>query len=121
MNKPKITFLIKIIFLLGVFFNHPVFAQTLNRTFSGTVVTQQFELVPNVTVEVQTADDKLQTVTDAEGNFSLKVPSEPLSVKFFGKNINPVTRIFAVTDTLVNLQIKISYIVSSVNELEILA
>jgi hypothetical protein len=102
--------------LLGVLFNHAVFAQTLNRTFSGTVVTQQFELVPNVTVEVQTADGKLQTVTDAEGSFSLKVPSEPLSVKFFGKNINPVTRIFAVTDTLVNLQIKISYIVSSVNE-----
>ncbi len=103
-------------FLLGVLFNSAVFAQTLNRTFSGTVVTQQFELVPNVSIDVQTSDGKLQTVTDAEGNFSLKVPSEPLSVKFFGKNINSVTRIFAVTDTLIGLQIKISYIVSSVNE-----
>ncbi len=116
MKKPKTVSLIKIMFLLGVLFNHAIFAQNLNRTFSGTVVTQQFELVPNVTVEVQTADGKLQTVTDAEGNFSLKVPSEPLSVRFFGKNINSVTRIFAVIDTLVNLQIKISYIVSSVNE-----
>ncbi|HXH70923.1 MAG TPA: TonB-dependent receptor plug domain-containing protein, partial [Pyrinomonadaceae bacterium] len=116
MKKSKITFLIKIMFLLGVLFNHTVFTQTLNRTFSGTVVTQQFELVPNVLIDVQTSDGKLQTVTDAEGNFSLKVPSEPLSVKFFGKNINSVTRIFAVTDTLIGLQIKISYIVSSVNE-----
>jgi len=116
MKKLRIISLIKIMVLLGVLFNHAVFAQTLNRTFSGTVVTQQFELVPNVSIEVQTLDGKLQTVTDAEGNFLLKVPSEPLSVRFFGKNINPVTRIFAVTDTLVGLQIKISYIVSSVNE-----
>ena len=105
-----------VMFLLGVLPNHAVFAQTLNRTFSGTVVTQQFELVPNVVVEVQTSSGKLQTVTDAEGNFSLKVPSEPISVRFSGKNINPANRIFAVTDTLVKLQIKISYLVSSVNE-----
>jgi hypothetical protein len=102
--------------LLSVLFNSAALTQTLNRTFSGTVVTQQFELMPNVSVEVQTSDGKLQTVTDAEGNFSLKVPSEPLSVKFFGKNIDPVTRMFAVTDMLINLQIKISYIVAPVNE-----
>ncbi len=105
--------------LLSIFiFNCAVFAQTTNnaRTFSGTIVTQQFELVPNVMIEVQTSDEKLQTVSDAEGNFSLNVPNEPLSVKFFGKNLSPVTRIFAPTDTLINLQIKVSYIIAPVNE-----
>ena len=68
--------LIKILFLSGILFNSVVLAQTLNRTFSGTVVTQQFELVPNVSIEIQTSDGNIKTVTDAEGNFSIKVPSE---------------------------------------------
>ncbi len=116
MNQLKPTSLIKLMFLLAVLFNSAVLAQNLNRTFSGTVVTQQFELVPNVSIEVQTSDGKLQTVSDAEGAFSIKVPSEPLSVRFFGKNLSSVTRIFSVTDTIVGLQIKISYIIALVNE-----
>ena len=93
-----------------------VAAQNLNRTLSGTVVTQQFELVPNVSIEIETSSGKLTTVTNGEGAFSIKVPSEPLSVRFFGKNLGEVTRIFAVTDTLVNLQIKISYVVPPLSE-----
>ncbi len=108
---------IKLIFLIGVLFNFAVFSQNPSRTFSGVVVNQQFELAPNVLIEVRTSDGKLQTVTDAEGAFSLEVPGdEPLSVKFYGKNVNAVTRIFAPADTLVNLQIKISYTVAAVNE-----
>lgn len=110
--------LLKALILIGFLIGSQAFAQTsnANRTFSGTVVNQQFELVPNVSIEVETSDGKLTTVTDGEGNFSLKVPSESLSVKFFGKNINAVTRIFAVTDTLVGLQVKISLTAAAVNE-----
>ncbi|MGI8639618.1 MAG: TonB-dependent receptor plug domain-containing protein [Pyrinomonadaceae bacterium] len=110
--------LLKTLILVGFLINSPAVAQTsnANRTFSGTVVSQQFELVPNVSIEVETSGGKLHTTTDAEGNFSLKVPSELLSVKFFGKNLTSVTRIFAVTDTLVGLQIKISYIIAPINE-----
>ncbi len=118
-GKSNVKFLVKLLFLLGVLFNSAIFAQTsnLDRTFSGVVINQQFELVPNVSIEAQTSDKKLQTVTDAEGNFSLKVPGdEPLSVRFYGKNISAVTRIFAPTDTLSGLQIKVSYIVAPVNE-----
>ncbi|MEO8074321.1 MAG: hypothetical protein ABI686_13865, partial [Acidobacteriota bacterium] len=107
------------ILLLSIFiFNCVVFAQTTNntRTFSGTIVTQQFELVPNVTIEVQTSDGKLQTISDAEGTFSLSVPNEPLSVKFFGNNIEPQTRIFAAPDNIENLQIKINFVVRPINE-----
>ena len=116
MKQLRPIILIVVLLLFGLLFNFAASAQNLNRTFSGTIVTQQFELVPNVSIKVQTSGGSLETITDAEGAFSLKVPSEPLSVKFFGKNINPETRMFAVTDTLVNLQIKVSYVVSAVNE-----
>jgi outer membrane receptor protein involved in Fe transport len=100
---------------LGVLFSANTFAQN-TRMFSGTIVTQQFELVPNATVEVQTSDGKLNAQTDAEGRFSLQVPAEPLSVKFYGKNLETVTRIFASGDALENLQIKINYIVPPIAE-----
>jgi outer membrane receptor protein involved in Fe transport len=108
----KISFAILINFLFCLV----VFAQG-EKTFSGVVLTQQFELVPNVAVEVRTSDGKLETTTDAEGRFSLKVPAdEPLSAKFSGKNLQTVTRIFAAADALENLQIKIAYIVPPVAE-----
>ena len=86
------------------------------RTFSGTVVTQQFELIPNVDIEIETSNGKITTKTDAEGAFSVQVPSESLSVKFSGNNIEQVTRIFAVTDTLIRLQIKTNFVVRPINE-----
>src|SRR5437868_1501895 len=102
--------------LLFAFFLGAAGAAAQNtRNFSGVVLTQQFELVPNVSIEARTSDGKLQTVTDAEGRFELKVPDEPLSVKFFGKNLNAVTRIFAPAEKWENLQIKISYVVPPVN------
>ncbi|HEX8370165.1 MAG TPA: TonB-dependent receptor [Pyrinomonadaceae bacterium] len=101
--------------LLNFLFCLAVFAQS-ERTFSGTVLTQQFELIPNVSIEVRTSEGKLETTTDAEGKFSLKVPSEPISARFFGKNLQTVTRIFALTDALENLQIKIAYLVPPVAE-----
>lgn len=86
------------------------------RTFSGTVVTQQFELIPNVSIEIETSSGKINATTDADGEFSVQVPNEPLSVKFFGNNIAPVTRIFAVTDTLIYLQVKTNFVVRPINE-----
>ena len=101
--------------LIGFLCAGNLFAQN-TRTFSGTILTQMFEVVPNVTVEVQTFDGKLTTVSDEEGRFSLKVPAEALSVKFSGNNIEPLTRIFAPADKLENVQIKVSFVVSPVNE-----
>ena len=103
------------LFVLGVIFTFDVQAQN-TRTFSGTVTTQQFELIPGVSIEIETSDGKIAVTTDAEGAFSVQVPNEPLSIKFFGDNIAPVTRIFAVTDTLIQLQIRTSFIVRPINE-----
>lgn len=96
-------------------FSFNAFAQN-PRTFSGTVLTQMFEVVPNVTLEIQTSDKKLTVTTDGEGRFSLLVPNEPLSVKISGKNIEPQTRIFSGADAIENVQIKIAYVVPPINE-----
>ena len=109
--RAKIFFVV----LLSLLFVLNVCAQN-TRTFSGTVVTQQFELIPDVSVEIETSDGKITATTDAEGAFSVQVPNESISVKFFGSNIAPITRIFAATDALVRLQIKTSFVVRPINE-----
>ncbi len=101
--------------LLAALLSVQAFSQS-TRTFSGTIVTPQFELVPNVTIEGQALHDKFTAVSDSEGNFSIKVPAEPLTVKFAGKNISPVTRTFATSDAVAGLQIKISYVIAPINE-----
>jgi hypothetical protein len=109
LNKIAFALFLNLLFCLSGF-------SQSERTFSGVVLTQQFELIPNVSIEVRTSDGKLETTTDAEGKFSLKVPDEPLSAKFYGKNLQTVTRIFASSDALENLQIKIAYIVPPFSE-----
>lgn len=104
-----------IVLFLIFLFNFNALAQN-TRTFSGTVLTQMFEVVPNVTIEIQTSDKKLTVTTDGEGRFFLPVPNEPLSVKISGKNIEPQTRIFSGAEAIENIQIKIVYIVPPINE-----
>lgn len=92
-------------------------AQQNARLFSGTILTQQFEVVPNVTVEVRAGDNnKLTATSDAEGKFSLQVPRENFSVQFSGNNISSQTRIFSHADNLENLQIKVVFEVAPVHE-----
>lgn len=113
---PNIRSTIFFVFLLIFPFSLSVSAQSNQRVFSGVVLTQQFELVPNVQIEIRTSEGKLQAVTDTEGKFSVTIPNESFSVKFSGKNLQTVTRIFAPTDALENLQIKISYVIPPVAE-----
>jgi hypothetical protein len=94
-----------------------LFAQeNQTRMLSGTILTQQFEVIPNVEVSVRTSDGKLNAASDAEGQFSLKVPNEALSVTFTGKNIEPQIQSFAATDKIENLQIRINYKIAPVHE-----
>lgn len=114
----KSTAFVKSIVLILTFFSFNILAQNASnsRIFSGVVVTPQFELVPGVSIEVQTSKGKLQTVTNAEGSFSLQIPNENISVRFFGKSLNSVMRTFTPEEKLTGLQIKITYLVSAVNE-----
>ncbi len=111
-------------YLCALFFLTIVFTVSSNtsiygqntRKLSGIITTQQFELVPNVSIEIETSAGKSTVMSDAEGAFSVSVPNEPLSVRFFGNNIEPQTRIFAPTDKIENVQIKIVFVVPPVNE-----
>lgn len=96
-------------------FSFQISAQSA-RTFSGTILTQQFELVPNVSVEVETSGGKQTVVSDAEGNFSIQIPVESFTARFSGKNIAAQTRIFSAGEKTENVQIKINYVVSPLSE-----
>ncbi|MGQ0542449.1 MAG: TonB-dependent receptor [Blastocatellia bacterium] len=80
------------------------------RLLSGVVVSSQFELVPNLVFEVETAEGKKTVATDAEGAFSVEVPNGTVTVRFFGKNIAPFERAFSSADKTNDLQLKISYV-----------
>jgi outer membrane receptor protein involved in Fe transport len=86
------------------------------RVFSGTALTQQFELVPGVTIEIESSSGKKTVVTDREGVFSVEVPRENLIVRISGKNIAPQTRMFSAVENTENLQIKVAYVVPPVSE-----
>ena len=105
--------------LVGIFFLFTLSASLSaqdSRILSGTVVTPQFEFVPGVNVEVNSFGKTLRSISDAEGKFSIAVPAETLSVKFFGKSIRSFERNFSVSENVSNLQIKIDYIVPSIAE-----
>lgn len=104
-----------IIIALVCVYVFPVFAQG-NRTLSGTILTQQFEVVPNVAIEVKTDADKFTAVSNADGSFQLSVPRGNVSITFSGNGIIPLTRTFTANDNIENLQIKISYKIAPVNE-----
>ena len=102
--------------LFCLILSQQIFGQSSTRTFSGVIVTQQFELVPNVNIEIETSGEKIAAKSDKEGAFSVKVPDEPISVRFFGNNIEPFTRIFAPNEKLENTQIKVIFVVPPVSE-----
>ena len=76
------------------------------RTFAGTIVTPQFELVPGVNIEVETLSGKLTVTSDGEGRFSLAVPNGNLTVTFSGKNLKSVTQTFSSSDPVSEVQIR---------------
>lgn len=99
-----------LLFLLPLFCGLNAMGQNL-RTLSGVVVTQQFELVPNITVEAETTSGKLATTTDAEGAFSIPIPPGPVTVKIAGRNISPFERGLSAAERTDGIQLKITYLI----------
>lgn len=87
------------------------------RTLSGVILSEKDELVPNVTVTARAASGEERTTkSNANGSFSLAVPKETVTVRFFGNNIALQTRTIGATESADNLQIKIEFVVAPVNE-----
>lgn len=87
------------------------------RTLSGVILSEKNELVPNVTVVARTASGEERTTkSNANGSFSLVIPKETVTVRFFGNNIALQSRTFGATESADNLQIKVEFVVAPVNE-----
>ncbi|MGH9945914.1 MAG: TonB-dependent receptor [Pyrinomonadaceae bacterium] len=109
------TFALATILFAATLFSVSTTAQT-ERRISGVVITDQFELVPNAAIEIETANGTIKTVSNAEGEFSAKVPDGKITVKIAGHNIALFERSFSGSDELGNLQLKIAYLVPPISE-----
>ncbi|MGI9106815.1 MAG: TonB-dependent receptor [Pyrinomonadaceae bacterium] len=86
------------------------------RTISGTIISQQDELVPGVTVVARFRSGERRATSDEGGNFRLVVPNEPVTLTFAGKNVTPSERIITPGEATENLQIKIDLAAAGINE-----
>jgi len=86
------------------------------RTLSGVIVSAQFELIPNLPFEIETANGKLTASTDAEGSFSVQVPEGPISISITGNTIAPFEHKYTAADRINNLQLQIDLVAASISE-----
>src|SRR5215471_15431411 len=64
-----------------------------SRKLSGVIITRKNEAVGGIMITAITASRKLKTESDADGNFQLMLPSEPVKIRIEGKNIEPQEKI----------------------------
>lgn len=86
------------------------------RALSGTVVTQQNEALPGVTVIARSSSGEQSAVSDAEGNFRFAVPVGELTLRVEGKNIHPAERVIGHRDETENLRVKVEVIIPPIHE-----
>ncbi|HST21388.1 MAG TPA: TonB-dependent receptor [Blastocatellia bacterium] len=86
------------------------------RTLSGVIVTDKNEAVAGASIIVRSSSGELKVVSDANGEFSITVPDEPLAVRVEGKNLEATEKLIAATDSTENLQLKVKYIIPPVHE-----
>jgi hypothetical protein len=89
---------------------------TGERTLSGYILTQQNELLPNVTVIVRSATGEVTTTSDGKGEFRLAIPDGPVTVRFQGKNVTPLELSVGPNDPIENLRIKITVVIAPIQE-----
>lgn len=59
---------------------------------------------------------KLQTTTDAAGNFHLRVPNGPITVRVSGKYLISQERMLSASDASAGLVFQVQYIIPPVHE-----
>ena len=86
------------------------------RTLSGVIVTPKNEAVEGVSIIASFSSGKTKTVSDADGNFTLSVPKEALTLRIEGKNIAVQERQIGINDPIENLNIIIQFIIPPIHE-----
>jgi len=89
---------------------------TTTRMLSGYILTQQNELLPNVTVIAKSAAGEVRTVSDAKGEFRLAIPVGPVSLRFEAKNLTPLEQNIGPNDPTENLRIKVTVVIAPIQE-----
>ena len=80
----------------------------------GYVLTQQNELLPNVSVVARSAQREFRTTSDANGEFRVSVPAGPLTVNFEGINLTPLELSFGPSDKIDNLRIRVTVVIAPI-------
>ncbi|HKS41898.1 MAG TPA: TonB-dependent receptor, partial [Blastocatellia bacterium] len=86
------------------------------RTLSGVILTDKNEAVAGASIVVRSSSGEVKAVSDANGEFSITVPDEPLTVRVEGKNLEATEKLIAATDSTEHLQLKVKYIIPPVHE-----
>ncbi|HKR10619.1 MAG TPA: carboxypeptidase-like regulatory domain-containing protein, partial [Pyrinomonadaceae bacterium] len=86
------------------------------RTVSGYVLTQQNERLAGVTVIVRGSFWETHTISDREGYFRIDVPIGDLTLRFEGKNVQPLEKKIGRNESSENLEIKINVLIAPLQE-----
>ena len=86
------------------------------RVLSGVVVTQKNESVKGISLTVDSATGQQKTTSDADGNFRVEIPNEPLTLKVAGKYIAPREMQIGLGGKTENLKIVIEFVIPPIHE-----
>src|SRR5262245_31697210 len=96
-------------------------AQTLaqsakTRTLTGTLVTSQNEAVAGASIVTRSSASEQTTKSDSEGNFTLTVPREAVTLLITGKNIVTVEKTIKPDAPSGNLRIEVEYVIPKIHD-----
>lgn len=92
-------------------------AQSKNtRTISGTLVTGKNEAVAGAIITARSSAGEQTAKSDAEGNFTLTVPREAVTLLITGKNLRTVEKTIAPGAPSGNLRIEVELIVPKIHD-----
>ncbi len=91
------------------------FAQA-ERVFRGVVVTTQFEFVPGLSFQVETAEGSKSVVTNGEGAFALVVPPGEIKAVISGRNVQPFEKTFSANENIDSVQLRITLVAGQIEE-----
>lgn len=86
------------------------------RTVSGYVLTQQNERLAGVKVIVRGSFWDASTISDREGYFRIDVPVGDVTVRFEGKNVQPLEKTIGRNEPSENLEIKVNVVIAPLQE-----
>jgi hypothetical protein len=94
----------------------PAQQSNTTRMLSGYILTQQNELLPNVSVIAKSETTEVRTVSDAKGEFHLAIPTGAITVRFEGKNVTPLEQNIGANGQTENLWIKLTVVIAPIQE-----